>query len=113
MNPVFRPVRELAEAVRTRQISPVELAEAFLDRLQTLGPRYNAVVTVTRERALGEARRAESEIAAGGWRGPLHGIPYGAKDLLATAGGIPTTWGAAPLRAQANIAYAVSGIIGM
>ena len=101
MNPVFRPMRELAEAVRTRQISPVELAEAFLDRLQTLGPRYNAVVTVTRERALGEARRAESEIAAGGWRGPLHGIPYGAKDLLATAGGIPTTWGAAPLRAQA------------
>jgi aspartyl-tRNA(Asn)/glutamyl-tRNA(Gln) amidotransferase subunit A len=97
---VFRPVRELAEAVRARQVSPVELAEASLDRLERLGPRYNAVVTVTRERALTEARRAEGEIAAGQWRGPLHGIPYGAKDLLATAGGIPTTWGAAPLRAQ-------------
>jgi aspartyl-tRNA(Asn)/glutamyl-tRNA(Gln) amidotransferase subunit A len=100
VNPVFRPVRELAEAVRTRQVSPVALAEAFLARLETLGPRYNAVVTVTRDRALVEARRAESEIAAGRWRGPLHGIPYGAKDLLATAGGIPTTWGAAPLREQ-------------
>jgi aspartyl-tRNA(Asn)/glutamyl-tRNA(Gln) amidotransferase subunit A len=100
VNPVFLPVRELAEAVRARQVSPVALAEAFLDRLERLGRRYNAVVTVTRERALAQARRAESEIAAGGWRGPLHGIPYGAKDLLATSGGIPTTWGAAPLRAQ-------------
>ncbi len=100
MNPVFLPVRELAEAVRTRQVSPMALAEAFLDRLERLGPRYNAVVTMTRERALAQARRAESEIAAGGWRGPLHGIPYGAKDLLATSGGIPTTWGAAPFRAQ-------------
>ena len=72
----------------------------FLERLDRLGPRYNAVVTVTRDRALGAARRAEREIAGGCYRGPLHGIPYGAKDLLATAGGIPTTWGAAPLREQ-------------
>jgi aspartyl-tRNA(Asn)/glutamyl-tRNA(Gln) amidotransferase subunit A len=100
VNPVFRPVRELAEALRTRRVSPVALAETFLTRLETLGSRYNAVVTVTRERALAEARRAEVEIAAGRWRGPLHGIPYGAKDLLATADGIPTTWGAAPLREQ-------------
>ena len=100
MNPAFRTIRELAEAVRTRQVSPVQLTEVFLDRLEKLGPRYNAVVTITRQRALAEARRAEGEIAAGGWRGPLHGIPYGAKDLLATAGGIPTTWGAAPLRGQ-------------
>jgi aspartyl-tRNA(Asn)/glutamyl-tRNA(Gln) amidotransferase subunit A len=100
VSPVFRPVRELAEAIRTRQISPVELAETFLDRLERLGPRYNAVVTVTRDRALGQARRAEEEITAGRWRGLLHGIPYGAKDLLATAGGIPTTWGAAPFRGQ-------------
>jgi len=99
VNPVFRPVRELAEAVRAQRVSPVELAETFLDRLERLGPRYNAVVTLTRERALVQARRAEGEIAAGRWRGPLHGIPYGAKDLLATAG-IPTTWGAAPLRNQ-------------
>jgi Asp-tRNA(Asn)/Glu-tRNA(Gln) amidotransferase A subunit family amidase len=99
-SPVFLPLRELAGLVRTRRISPVALAEQFLERIETLGPRYNAVVTVTRERALREARRAEAEITAGGWRGPLHGIPYGAKDLLATAGGIPTTWGAAPLRGQ-------------
>jgi aspartyl-tRNA(Asn)/glutamyl-tRNA(Gln) amidotransferase subunit A len=100
VNPVFRPVRELAEALRTRQLSPVELTKTCLERLDRLGPRYNAVVTVTRERALAEARRAEADIASGGWRGPLHGIPYGAKDLLATAGGIPTTWGAAPFRTQ-------------
>jgi len=99
VNPVFRPVRELSEAIRARRLSPVVLTETFLERLERLGPRYNAVVTITRERALGEARRAEGEIAAGRWRGPLHGIPYGAKDLLAAAGA-PTTWGAAPLRTQ-------------
>lgn len=97
---VFRSVRELATLVRTGQVSPIALAETFIDRLEKLGPHYNAVVTVTRDRALAEARRAEREIAAGRYRGPLHGIPYGAKDLLATAGGIPTTWGAAPLRRQ-------------
>ena len=95
---VFTPVRQLAERVRARRLSPVALAETFLDRLERLGPRYNAVVTVTRDRALDQARRAEAEIAAGRYRGPLHGIPYGAKDLLATAGGIPTTWGAAPFK---------------
>jgi aspartyl-tRNA(Asn)/glutamyl-tRNA(Gln) amidotransferase subunit A len=99
-DPVFVPVRELAERVRTRRVSPVALAEAFLARLEALGPRYNAVVTVTRDGALDEARAAEREIAAGRYRGVLHGIPYGAKDLLATAGGIPTSWGAAPLRGQ-------------
>lgn len=98
--PVFLPVREMGGLLRRRQISPVELAELFLDRLETLGPRYNSVVTVTRERALAEARAAEREIASGYYRGPLHGVPYGVKDLLATAGGIPTTWGAAPLRDQ-------------
>ena len=95
---VFQPVRALAEGVRTRRLSPVRLAEIFLDRLERLGPRYNAVVTVTRDRAMEQARRAEAEIAAGRYRGPLHGIPYGAKDLLATSGGIPTTWGAAPFK---------------
>src|SRR3989454_438021 len=73
---------------------------AEVDRLERLAPAYNAVVTVTRGRATEQARRAEREIAAGRYRGPLHGIPYGAKDLLATSGGIPTTWGAAPLREQ-------------
>jgi aspartyl-tRNA(Asn)/glutamyl-tRNA(Gln) amidotransferase subunit A len=81
-------------------VFPVELAEIFLDRLERLGPRYNTVVTVTRERALREAREAEEEISSGRCRGPLHGIPYGVKDLIATSGGIPTTWGAAPFRDQ-------------
>ena len=100
VNPIFMPIRELGELVRTREVSPVELAETFLGRLESIGPRYNAVVTVTRERAMEQARRAESEIAAGDYKGLLHGIPYGAKDLLATSGGIPTTWGAAPFREQ-------------
>jgi aspartyl-tRNA(Asn)/glutamyl-tRNA(Gln) amidotransferase subunit A len=97
---VFMPIRELQTLVQTREVSPVELTETFLVRLETLGPQYNAVVTVTRKRALQQARQAERDIAAGFYKGPLHGIPYGAKDLLATAGGIPTTWGAAPLRHQ-------------
>ena len=97
---VFLPIRQLAALIRTREVSPVEVAEAFLDRLETLGPHYNAVATVTRGRALEQARRAESEIAAGEYRRLLHGVPYGAKDLLATSGGIPTTWGAAPYRDQ-------------
>jgi len=97
---VFSPIRELAEEIRVGKISPVDLAETFLDRLESLGPRYNAVVTITRERALGQARLAEREIERGSYRGPLHGVPYGAKDLLATSGGIPTTWGAAPFRDQ-------------
>ena len=96
---IFTPVRELAALVHARKVSPVELAELFLDRLERLGPRYNAVVTVMRDHALSQARRAEGEIAAGRYRGPLHGIPYGAKDLLATAGA-PTTWGAAPYKDQ-------------
>ena len=96
---VFLPIRELSELVRTRQVSAVELAETFLDRLDTIGPRFNATVTVTRDHALIEARRADEEIGRGEYRGPLHGIPYGAKDLLATKG-FPTTWGAAPLREQ-------------
>lgn len=97
---VFMPIRELSALVRAREVSPVELAQTFLERLETLGPTYNAVVTVTRERAMDQARRAEQEILAGDYRGPLHGIPYGAKDLFATSGGIPTTWGAAPFRDQ-------------
>src|SRR5215510_7081980 len=96
---LFKPVRELSEMLRKRQVSPVELTEFYLDRLERIGPRYNAVVTVMRAHAMGQARRAESEISAGRWRGPLHGIPYGAKDLLATAAA-PTTWGAEPYRQQ-------------
>ena len=92
-------VSEVAPLVRSRQLSPVVLAEASLARLETTGKALNAVATLTRERALQEAQSAEREIAAGQYRGPLHGIPYGAKDLLATQG-IPTGWGARPLRGQ-------------
>ena len=99
-HPVFLSVRTLGELLRSRQVSPVELATTFLDRLDALGPTYNAVVTLTRDLALRQARQAETEIRAGRYRGPLHGIPYGAKDLLATGGGIPTTWGAAPFRGR-------------
>ena len=95
----FQPIRTLAEAVRTRKISATELTEAYLDRLERFGPRLNAVVTVMRESALREARSADEEIRGGRYRGQLHGIPYGAKDLLATRG-VPTTWGAAPFRNQ-------------
>ena len=97
---VFLPLRELAERVRARQVSPAALTRLFLDRLERLGPRYHAVVTLTAELAESQARQAEREIAAGRYRGPLHGIPYGLKDLFATAC-YPTTWGAGPLREQA------------
>ena len=97
---LFKPVRELAELLRTRQVSPVELTAVALERLERHGPTLNAVVTVTRERALAQAARAEQEITRGEYRGPLHGVPYGAKDLLATSEGIPTTWGAAPFKDQ-------------
>ena len=98
MTAAFRTIRELGADLRAGRLSPVALAEACLERLETVGGKLNAVVTLTRERALEQARRAERELKAGRDRGPLHGIPYGAKDLLATSGGIPTTWGAAPFR---------------
>jgi aspartyl-tRNA(Asn)/glutamyl-tRNA(Gln) amidotransferase subunit A len=94
----FRTIRELAADIRAGRLSPVALAEACLRGLETAGRTLNAVVTTTRGRALEQAARAERELAAGHDRGPLHGIPYGVKDLLATGGGIPTTWGAAPFR---------------
>ncbi|HEV2105836.1 MAG TPA: amidase [Candidatus Eisenbacteria bacterium] len=96
---LFTSVRALSARVRAKTLSPVALAEASLGRLESLGPRYNAVVTLMRDSALAEARAAESEIKAGHWRGPLHGIPYGVKDLLATKDA-PTTWGAEPYRNQ-------------
>lgn len=97
---VYTPIRQLSELIRTNKISPVELTETFLSRLENIGPKYNAVVTVTRERAMTQAHKAEEEIESGVYRGLLHGVPYGAKDLLATSGGIPTTWGAEPFRNQ-------------
>ena len=96
---LFSGIREIGAHLRARRISAVDLAQMSLRRLETIGPKLGAVVTVTRERALAQAHRANQELLAGKDRGPLHGIPYGAKDLLATKG-IPTTWGAEPLRDQ-------------
>src|SRR5213594_2556949 len=95
----FLSVAELGRLLRQKKTSATELATYFLDRAQRLGPRFNAVVTVTRERALAEAAAADREIKVGTWRGPLHGIPYGVKDLMATKGD-ETTWGAEPYRDQ-------------
>src|SRR5262245_42978381 len=97
--PFFLTVRELSQRLRARQITSTELVEGCLDRLEKLGGRYHAVVTPMRASALEEARAADKDIAAGRIRGPLHGIPWGAKDLVATRG-VPTTWGAAPYKHQ-------------
>ncbi|HEX5135183.1 MAG TPA: amidase [Thermoanaerobaculia bacterium] len=96
---LFTPLRQLAAKVRARKVSPVALAEESLRRLDTLGRKLNAVVTLAGDDALAAAREAEAEIRRGKYRGPLHGIPYGVKDLLATKK-MPTTWGAAPYRNQ-------------
>ncbi|MEE8554437.1 MAG: amidase, partial [bacterium] len=98
--PNYLPLRELGRRLRDGELSPLALTERCLQLLETHGARFNAVVTLTGERAHAQARRAEVDLKAGRVRGPLHGIPYGAKDLLATSGGIPTTWGFAPLREQ-------------
>ena len=95
----FSSITELAAQIRARRISPVELTEGYLQRLEKIGARLGAVATVMRESALKEAREAEREIRAGRYRGPLHGVPYGAKDLLATRDA-KTTWGAAPYKDQ-------------
>ena len=95
----YLPIGELGERIRRRKLSPVELTHAYLDRIHRYTGALNAFATVTDDLALAEARAAEKEITQGRYRGPLHGIPYGAKDLLATVG-IPTTWGAAPTKNQ-------------
>jgi aspartyl-tRNA(Asn)/glutamyl-tRNA(Gln) amidotransferase subunit A len=96
---LYLTVGELADRIRAKKLSPVELTEAYLRRSETVGTKLNAYATLTRERAMAEAKKAESEINAGKYRGPLHGIPYAAKDLLA-AKGYPTTWGARPYAGQ-------------
>ena len=89
----FWPVTQLSTLVRTRQVTSLQLTEMYLARLKRIGPRLECVITLTEELALRQARHADEEIAHGVYRGPLHGIPWGAKDLLATKG-IKTTWGA-------------------
>lgn len=95
----FEPVTRLAEYLREGKVSSVELTRMYLDRLERHGDELNCVVTLTEELALEQARRADRELAEGTWRGPLHGVPWGAKDLLAVRG-YPTTWGAEPYRNQ-------------
>jgi len=95
----FYPVTALAELIRRRQVSSTELTKMYLSRLKKYGPRLECVVTLTEDVALEQAKKADEEIAAGHYRGPLHGIPWGAKDLLATHG-IKTTWGARPYKDQ-------------
>lgn len=95
----FWPVTRLAALIHTRQVTPGELTRMYLDRLKRHGPTLEAIVTLTEERALEQAARMDAEIAAGRYRGPLHGIPWGAKDLLATRG-YRTTFGAKPYEHQ-------------
>jgi Asp-tRNA(Asn)/Glu-tRNA(Gln) amidotransferase A subunit family amidase len=95
----FLTVRELSELVRTRKISATSLTNLYLERLKRYDSKLKFVVTLTEERALAQAQEADREIAAGKYRGPLHGLPWGAKDLLA-AKGYPTTWGAGGFEKQ-------------
>jgi Asp-tRNA(Asn)/Glu-tRNA(Gln) amidotransferase A subunit family amidase len=89
----FYSVRQLAELVRTKKVSSMALTEMYLERLKRYDPTLKFVITLTEERAKAQARQADTEIAAGKYRGPLHGLPWGAKDLLAVKG-YRTTWGA-------------------
>jgi Asp-tRNA(Asn)/Glu-tRNA(Gln) amidotransferase A subunit family amidase len=95
----FATVPQLAELIRTRKVSSVELTKMYLNRLKRYGPKLLCVVTLTEDLALKQAADADAEILRGRYRGPLHGIPWGAKDLFATKG-IKTTWGAEPFRDQ-------------
>ncbi len=95
----FYTVPQLAELLRTKQISSEELTKFFLARLKQHGPTLECVTTLTEELALEQARRADKEIKAGKYKGMLHGIPYGVKDLLATKG-YKTTWGSVPYKDQ-------------
>ena len=95
----YLSVTELAKRIESKNLSPVELTQAYLERSEKLGPRFNAYARLTPEIALQQAKAAEKEIKRGHYRGPLHGIPYAAKDLLAVKG-LPTTWGAKPYANQ-------------
>jgi Asp-tRNA(Asn)/Glu-tRNA(Gln) amidotransferase A subunit family amidase len=95
----FAPIAVLAGMLRSGTITSVQLTELFLDRLRTHGPTLNCVVTLTPDLAMEQAKRADQDLAAGIDHGPLHGIPWGAKDLIAVAG-YKTTWGAEVYRQQ-------------
>ena len=93
----FAPVWKLSQWIETRKMTSERLTKIYLERLERFNGKLRCVITLTRELALAQAKKADAEIAAGKYRGPLHGIPWGAKDLLDTAG-IATTWGAEPFR---------------
>jgi Asp-tRNA(Asn)/Glu-tRNA(Gln) amidotransferase A subunit family amidase len=93
----FAPVNTLARWIETRKLTSERLTNIYLDRIHQFNPKLNCIITLTADHALEQARAADREIAAGHYRGPLHGIPWGAKDLLDTAG-ITTTYGAEPFR---------------
>ncbi len=93
----FAPVTHLAHWIRTRKLTSTRLTRIYLARIQRLDPKLRCVITLCEDHALAQAQQADREIAAGHYRGPLHGMPWGAKDLLDTAG-IATTWGAEPFR---------------
>jgi Asp-tRNA(Asn)/Glu-tRNA(Gln) amidotransferase A subunit family amidase len=95
----FAPVGKLAALVKARKVTAIQLTEMYLARLKRYDPKLHFVITLTEERARAQAKAADAEIAAGLYRGPLHGIPWGAKDLLAVKG-YPTTWGAGGFEKQ-------------
>jgi Asp-tRNA(Asn)/Glu-tRNA(Gln) amidotransferase A subunit family amidase len=93
----FAPVHHLSRWIETRRLTSTRLTNIYLKRIEQLNPKINCVITLTRDHALAQAKQADAEITAGHYRGPLHGIPWGAKDLLDTAN-IPTTYGAEPFQ---------------
>ncbi len=95
----FLPVTELSDLVRRRKVTSLQLTQMYLGRLKRYDPVLKCVITLTEDRAIAQARAADAEIARGKYRGPLHGIPWGAKDLLAVRG-YKTTWGAGPYKDQ-------------
>src|SRR5213594_2121792 len=95
----FATVPQLAELIRTKKVSSLELTKMYIARLKRYGPKLLCIVTLTEELGLKQAQDADNDLKRGKYRGPLHGIPWGAKDLLATKG-IKTTWGAEPYRDQ-------------
>lgn len=95
----YLPLSELSKRIESKKLSPVELTQMYLDRSTKLGPQFNAYARLTPELALEQAQAAEKEIQHGNYRGPLHGIPYAVKDLLAVKN-IPTTWGGKPYANQ-------------
>ena len=99
----FAPVTRLSRWIETRKLTSDRLTRVYLERIERFDPKLRCVITPTRDHALARAKAADAEIAAGKYRGPLHGIPYGVKDLLDTAN-IPTTYGAEPFRNRVPIA---------